>query len=199
VSGEGSQGVTCPRSLDTFDAVFDGYAAAVLRYARRRLDSEDAAWDVVSDTFVVVWRHWERRPATPDLLPWLYAIAANAVRNQRRAAGRQDRLVLRLSAARHLAPAPDPADGVVLRRTTQDALARLSETDREVLRLIGWEGLTDARSVGLVLGLSPVAARSRIHRARRRLKALLAEPADPPAAAAEVSAPPAGRNRPSEA
>ena len=102
---------------------------------------------------------------------------------------------MRLSAARYPAPAPDLADGVVLRRTTEDALARLSQTDREVLRLIGWEGLTDARSIGLVLGLSPVAARSRIHRARRRLKALLAEPAG----AAEVSAPSAASNRPSEA
>ncbi len=167
----------------------------VVRYARRRLDSEDTAWDVVSDTFLAVWRHWERRPVTPDLRPWLYAIAANAVRNQWRAAGRRDRLAVRLSAARYPAPAPDLADGVVLRRTTEDALARLSQTDREVLRLIGWEGLTDARSIGLVLGLSPVAARSRIHRARRRLKALLAEPAG----AAEVSAPSAASNRPSEA
>ena len=188
-----------PRSEDTFDAVFDEHAPAVLRYARRRLDSEDAAWDVVSDTFLAVWRHWERRPVTRDLRPWLYAIAANAVRNQWRAAGRQGRLAVRLSAARYPAPAPDPADGVVLRRTTEDALARLSETDREVLRLIGWEGLTDARSIGLVLGLSPVAARSRIHRARRRLKALLAEPADRPAGAAGVSAPSAASNRPSEA
>lgn len=187
-----------PRSPGTFDVIFDEYAPAVLRYARRRLDSEDAAWDAVSDTFIAVWRHWERRPVTDDLLPWLYAIAANAVRNQWRATGRQDRLAARLSAAGHPALTPDLADGVVLRQATEDALARLSETDREVLRLIGWEGLTDARSIGLVLGLSPVAARSRIHRARRRLKALLAEPADPPGAAG-IPVPPAAHNRPSEA
>jgi RNA polymerase sigma-70 factor (ECF subfamily) len=191
--------VSDPGSGKTFSDVFDECAPAVLRYARRRLDSEDGAWDAVSDTFVVAWRHWERRPAAPDLLPWLYAIAANAVRNQRRAAGRQDRLAVRLSAAQRLPQVPDPAEGVVLRRTTEDALARLSATDREVIRLIGWEGLTDARSIGLVLGLSPVAARSRIHRARRRFKALLAEPGDPLAGAAAVPAPPAARNRPSEA
>jgi RNA polymerase sigma-70 factor (ECF subfamily) len=52
-------------------------------------------------------------------------------------------------------------------------MARLPEADREVLRLIAWEGETDARALGLALGLSPVAVRSRVHRARRRLRALL--------------------------
>jgi RNA polymerase sigma-70 factor (ECF subfamily) len=62
---------------------------------------------------------------------------------------------------------------VVLGRSLSDALARLPEADQEVLRLIAWEGQTDARALGLALGLSPVTARSRVHGARRRLRALL--------------------------
>jgi DNA-directed RNA polymerase specialized sigma24 family protein len=62
-------------SEDGFAEVFDRYAPVILRYARRRLDSQDAAQDVVSDTFTSAWRHWGRRPAAAEMLPWLYAIA----------------------------------------------------------------------------------------------------------------------------
>jgi hypothetical protein len=79
-------------SEDGFCEVFDRYAPAILRYAQRRLDSREAAQDVVSETFTAAWRHWDRRPAAEVLLPWLYAIAGNAVRDQWRSAQRQRRL-----------------------------------------------------------------------------------------------------------
>ena len=56
-----------PDPDDGFPAAFDRYAPAILRYARRRLAGQDAAWDVVSDTFTSAWRHWERRPPTAEL------------------------------------------------------------------------------------------------------------------------------------
>jgi RNA polymerase sigma-70 factor (ECF subfamily) len=182
---------------ESFSVTFDKYAPAVLRFARRRLDSQDAAWDVVSDTFTAAWRHWARRPEADHLLPWLYAIAANAVRSRQRAAGRPGRLVTRLSAV-EVYQVPDPADGVVSRSAVADAFSRLPEAGQEVLRLVAWEGLTDARSIGLVLGLSPGTARGRIHRARRRLRGMLAQ-ADPPLGdPAQPTARSTARNRISE-
>jgi RNA polymerase sigma-70 factor, ECF subfamily len=80
-------------------------------------------------------------------------------------------------------PGADPADGVVLGQSLAAALARLPERDQEMLRLVAWEGLTDAGALGLVLGMSPSAVRVRLHRARRRLRRLLAEPDDAPAPA----------------
>jgi RNA polymerase sigma-70 factor (ECF subfamily) len=174
---------------DGFSEAFDRYAPAILRYAQRRLDSREAAQDVVSDTFTTAWRHWDRRPAPAVLLPWLYAIAGNAVRDQRRSAQRQRRLTGRLFALRPAAHSADPSEGVVLGRSISQALARLPEADREVLRLVAWEGQTDARMLGLVLGLRPASVRSRVLRARRRLRTLLDE-ADNPAASpvAQVTA-----------
>jgi RNA polymerase sigma-70 factor (ECF subfamily) len=67
----------------------------------------------------------------------------------------------------------------VLGRSIGQALAALPEADREVLRLVAWEGQTDARTLGLVLGLRPASARSRVLRARRRLRALLNEADNP--------------------
>jgi RNA polymerase sigma-70 factor (ECF subfamily) len=176
-------------SEDGFREVFDRYAPAILRYAQRRLDSREAAQDVVGDTFTAAWRHWDRRPAPDVVLPWLYAIAGNAVRDQWRSAQRQRRLAGRLSALRAAGHGGDPGEGVVLGRAISQALAALPEADREVLRLVAWEGQTDARMLGLVLGVRPASARSRVLRARRRLRALLDE-ADSPGCgpAAQVTA-----------
>jgi RNA polymerase sigma-70 factor, ECF subfamily len=183
-------------SRECFPEVFDSYAPSVLRFARRRLDDGDAAWDVVTDTFTTAWRHWDRRPAAGELLPWLYAIAGNAVRDQRRSAGRQSRLIARLSAAGAASHTADPADGIVLGQSVAGAFARLPAADREVLRLVAWEGMTDARAIGLVLGLSPAAVRTRVHRARRRLRSLLNEPDAAPAETRQPDAAPAETRQP---
>jgi RNA polymerase sigma factor (sigma-70 family) len=186
--------VDAPESEDGFPEIFDRYAPVILRYAQRRLDSREAAQDVVSDTFTAAWRHWDRRPGPAELLPWLYTIAGNSVRGQRRSAERRRRLTGRLSALRPPGGAGDPAEGVVLGSAIRAALARLPEADREVLCLIAWEGQTDARMLGLVLGLRPASARSRVLRARRRLRALLDEadsPAPGPAAPPTLATPPA--------
>jgi RNA polymerase sigma-70 factor (ECF subfamily) len=188
-----------PTSDDSFAAAFDTYAPLVLRFGQRRLDDLDAAWDVVTDTFTTAWRHWEQRPDPARLLPWLYAIAGNAVRDQLRSARRRSRLAARLSAASREGSAADPADGVVLGQSVASALARLPERDQELLRLVAWEGLTDARSIGLVLGMTPAAVRVGLHRARRRLRGLLDEPDDPSAAPGRPAFVPSALDRASEA
>jgi RNA polymerase sigma factor (sigma-70 family) len=180
-------------SEDGFSEAFDRYAPAILRYAQRRLDSREAAQqDVVSDTFTTAWRHWDRRPAPSVLLPWLYAIAGNSIRSQWRSAERRRRLIGRLSAHCLASHSVDPIEGVVLGGSISQALARLPAADQEVLRLVAWEGQADARMLGLALGLRPASARSRVLRARRRLRALLDEtdaPAADPAAGVAATAP----------
>lgn len=162
-----------------FAVAFDRCAPLVLRFAWRRLGDESAAWDVVSDTFTSAWRNWNRRPASEAMLPWLYAIAGNAIKDQARAAKRRQRLTAKLTSAGRGAHVPDPADEVVLSQSIAMAMARLSQTDREILRLVGWEHLDDAQTLGLVLGVPPGTARVKVHRARQRLRAALAEHAEP--------------------
>ena len=53
-----------------------------------------------------------------------------------------------------------------------DALRRLGEDDRELLRLTAWEGLS-GKELAVALGLSEQAARKRLSRARSRLAAEL--------------------------
>jgi len=182
-----------PRRASDFAEAFDRCAPMVFRFALRRLGDEDWACDVVSDTFMVAWRRWDARPDAEILLPWFYAIARYAVRDQLRASRRRNLLTARLKAVSRAEKVPDPADGVILGQFIATALGRLTESDQEVLRLVAWENLDDTRSIGLVLGISAGAARVRIHRARQRLRALLAEYGSPPDAGADSSSSP-GQN-----
>ncbi|HEY3501828.1 MAG TPA: CU044_5270 family protein [Actinocatenispora sp.] len=83
----------------SFGAVFDEHASAVHRYAVRVTGDWAGAEDVVSVTFLEAWRLRGRlRPDGGSVLPWLYGIATNVLRNRAR------------SARRHTAAGtPDPA------------------------------------------------------------------------------------------
>ena len=67
-----------------------------------------------------------------------------------------------------------PADVAVQREDLQQALGRLSPDDRAAVFLRFYEDMT-SREVGDALGISDTAARSRIHRALRRLRVDLSE------------------------
>ena len=62
----------------------------------------------------------------------------------------------------------DPAEALAERSDIACAFARLSDSQREVLRLVAWEGLS-AADASAVLGCSPAAFRVRLHRARTEL------------------------------
>jgi RNA polymerase sigma factor (sigma-70 family) len=141
---------------------------AILSYALRRARCPEDAADLVAETFLVAWRRAADVPAGPKARAWLYGVARRLLANQRRGARRRGRLVGRLR--EELAAAIDyeaPPSGET---AVMEALARLKEEDREVLMLAGWEQLEPAEIAG-VLEISAVAARSRLHRARRRFRA----------------------------
>jgi RNA polymerase sigma-70 factor (ECF subfamily) len=144
------------------DALFREHGADVLAYALRRTDAGSAD-DVVTEVFLAAWRRADRVPNTDPVL-WLYAVARRVMANQRRAARRREALLgaLRPLAGRHAAPPPAGESALV------QALGRLRPEDRELLMLTAWEGL-DAAQAAAVLGCTPQAVHTRLHRARARL------------------------------
>jgi len=150
-----------------FERCFRGNYAAVLAFAIRRLPDRGTAEDAAAETFAVAWRRRELIPQEP--LPWLYAIALRVVANQRRSQRRRGRLGERLEheAVSRTAP-PEPLDSLHRRDAFSRAFRRLGEDEREVLRLVAWDGL-DTREAAAVLGCSAAAFRVRLHRARRKL------------------------------
>jgi RNA polymerase sigma factor (sigma-70 family) len=154
---------------DRFEASFRRHYRDVLAFSLRRLTDRAAAEDAASETFAIAWRRRDQIP--DDCLPWLYAVALRVIANQRRSILRKIRLRGRVAseagAGRRFAP--DPAEQVIERTAFFEAFVRLREADKEILRLVAWDGLEPDRAAQ-VLDCSPTAFRVRLHRARGRLE-----------------------------
>jgi RNA polymerase sigma factor (sigma-70 family) len=159
-----------------FGQIFDEHARAVYRYAVRVTGDWAEAEDVVSLTYLEAWRLRKRlRPDAGSVRPWLLGIATNVLRNTRRAARRHQKAMTRLPPRRVV---PDFADELVGRMADTEllaaarvALTRLRPAEREVLALCVWAALEHAE-VAEALGVPVGTVRSRLSRARRRLRQL---------------------------
>lgn len=165
---------TLPREIAEarINDLYRDHARDILGYAlRRTTDPEDAA-DVVAETFLVAWRRLGEVPLAGEARLWLYGTARHVLANHDRGARRRDRLTERLrdELRQQLPVVHGTGEGSPL----LEALAGLAEADRELLMLIGWEELTPTQAAR-ALAISPLAARTRLHRARRRLRAQLAK------------------------
>ena len=154
--------------VDSFQRLYAAYVDPILGYALRRVATPADAADVVAETFLVAWRRRTDVPEGEAARLWLYGVARHVLANQRRGDLRRSALGGRL---RTELPSvvPDPAAWVAGRTDAIRALDRLRKDDREVVELTAWEGL-DTKEVADVLGITPVAARARLSRARKRLR-----------------------------
>lgn len=171
--------ITCVTQEERFRALFEEHYRAVARFLRTRGHEPVDADDLVAGVFEVVWRQMHKVPEGREALPWLLGIARNLSRNARRKSQREASFVSELSATTF--PWDEmPIEDRAASAEVMGALARLKPVDRDLILLVAWDELTPTEA-GRVLGLRPVTARSRLHRARQRLSALLQEPAAPSA------------------
>jgi RNA polymerase sigma-70 factor, ECF subfamily len=151
----------CQSAEARFREVFS-HLGAVTAYARRRGSRDPDG--IAAEAMTIAWRRLDDVPAD-DPLPWLYGTARNLVLAEARRSTPS-------AVAAEVAHVDQPP--VELEPTLDRALRGLSQIDREALLLVAWEDLTPARAAK-VLGISPVAFRVRLLRARRRLRARLEE------------------------
>lgn len=152
-----------------FEQLWSAHHRRVHAYALRRTDPASAQ-DVVSETFLIAWRRREELPGEP--LPWLLGVARLVLANHARSRRRRDALVQVFTEQVDLGVAePGSADHQLLH-----ALAALTPEDREVLLLVGWDGLRPAEAARVV-GCTPATFRVRAFRARRRLAVQLGDAA----------------------
>jgi RNA polymerase sigma factor (sigma-70 family) len=157
---------------ERFERIYRENFRAVLRFAALRIDPERAK-DVAAETFLVAWRRLEDVPAEPRA--WLLGVARKVIAGQFRSQTRRDALAARLGRAAN-DYTQDPATAFADHDEALVAFATLRERDREVLRLVAWDGLNPAEAAE-VLGVTRLAFTVRLHRARRRLEnALEPEP-----------------------
>jgi RNA polymerase sigma factor (sigma-70 family) len=163
---------------ERFAELFRRHAPPLQRYVVRRL-GPDAADDVVAETFLLAFRQRDRYDLTrPDARPWLYGIATNLIGRHRRAEIRQYRAFARTGADPVTESFTDQVDARVSAGTAgrplAAALAGLPAAHRDTLLLVAW-GELSYEEVATALGVPVGTVRSRLSRARSRLRRTLRE------------------------
>jgi RNA polymerase sigma-70 factor, ECF subfamily len=166
------------REPEQFTLLFRRHAPHIQRYVTRRL-GPDAADDIVAETFLLAFRQLERYDQSrADARPWLYGIATNLIGRHRRAEVRLYRALARTGADPVAEPFTDRVDDRVSAsmgtKRLAAALARLSAAHRDTLLLVAWGDLS-YDEVATALGVPVGTVRSRLSRARSRLRRTLGE------------------------
>jgi RNA polymerase sigma factor (sigma-70 family) len=161
---------------ELFALLFQRHASGLGRYAARRLGPGPAE-DIVAETFLVAFRqrdHYDS--ARCDARPWLYGIAGNLIRRHHRDEVRQLRALARTGADPVAESFTDRADSRLAAgaasRAVAAAIAELDADQRDALLLITWADLTYDQAAE-ALGIPEGTVRSRMNRARTRLRAAL--------------------------
>ena len=155
-----------------FRAVYEQHGASIFRFLTRLCGRRELAEDLFQETWIRFARH--ARTLRPDTRPraWLYTVARNLVRSHARWALVDAAGVAALASWWYLeAPSAAPHEAAVgadAGRRLERALGRLPIAGREVLLLVAAEGLA-VDEAARVLGITPEAARQRLHRARAEL------------------------------
>ena len=144
--------------------------------------------------FLVAWRRFDDLPpAAGDTRAWLFGIAHRTLLNDQRGDRRRQALTIRIADARVVDQSGQACKGpdselVARRLDLAAAWSRLTPVHQEALSLAVWDGLARPHAA-VVLGISPVAFRLRLSRARRALRRYCeftpAQPSSLPAALRE--------------
>jgi RNA polymerase sigma-70 factor (ECF subfamily) len=165
-----------------FNAIVETYQRQVFSVCLRMLGSVEAAEDVTQETFLSVYRHLDGFKG--ELFrPWLFRIATNACTDELRR--RKRRPVVSIDPEegnREPLPIPDRGEGpeayalrAELRETIEAALLMLPEDQRLAVILCDVEGFS-YEEIAVTMKVAVGTVKSRINRARSRLRQLLAAP-----------------------
>ena len=153
---------------EAFARIFDVHRDRVFRHSLRLVDSWADADDAVVVAFLELWRRRRSvRLVDGSVLPWLLVTATNACRNISRSSRRYRALLDRLPAP---GPAPDLSE---YDPAVREAFRTLPRQHQEVLALCVLDGFSEADAARL-LGIPVGTVKSRLSRARRRLRDELA-------------------------
>lgn len=158
-----------------FTTLVERHSAGVYRYFQVACRDRDLAWDLVQETFLRLHKHRARYRVGASLRGWLFAIAANLARSDRR-------LRARRPAPQSLEGDPPPSHGPPSAEQAaldaerlariRAALERLPAAQREAVRLRLIEG-RDFAAIGRALGCPIETARTRVHYGLKALRARL--------------------------
>jgi RNA polymerase sigma factor (sigma-70 family) len=163
---------------DIFEAFYREHVEDLQRFVARRVGDRERAADLTAEAFLAAIDAAHRyRPGRGTPKAWLYGIARVLVANDRRRRGRERAGEEGLRGSALLDP-EDAArieariDAAAQSRRLYAAMDSLPEAERAVLELVAIDELTVVEAA-TAIGVRPVTARVRLHRARRKLRAEL--------------------------
>jgi RNA polymerase sigma-70 factor (ECF subfamily) len=160
------------RDPAAFDCLYERYRPRLFAFLLRLSRSRTVAEDLLDETWLRLVRHADTLRADTRLAAWLFTVARNLYWSHRRSSLLEEAAVadlLTLWPAHATWPSPfDLAAIGELERRVEQALAMLPPQHREVLLLVGYEGLTPTEAAA-VCGVTPEALRQRLARARAAL------------------------------
>lgn len=143
--------------------LFERYREPVWRFFRRRVRDASKAEELAQDVFAAVLEAAPRYEARGRFRSYLFGIAFNLLMADGRRVSFADEFGTDVNEA--AAPVTDPADALWVRR----ALGQLDETDREVLMLREYEGLS-YQEIAELQQIPLNTVRSRLFRARLAMR-----------------------------
>jgi RNA polymerase sigma-70 factor, ECF subfamily len=160
---------------DAFGALFERHAKALYNYCFRRIGSWATAEDMLSVVFIEAWRRRDQDLPPDKVLPWLYGIATNVVRNQRRSERRHAAALRRVPGVRSepdfAAMSDERVDDEWQTQGALNLLRKLPRREQDAFVLCAWMELS-YEDAATALGVPVGTVRSRLSRARTRLREL---------------------------
>ena len=165
---------------ESFTLIIERHATSIFRYLVSRVDRSTSE-DLLADVFAAAFQARNRYDTRyENALPWLLGIATNVIRHHRRSEVRHASMVRRVTQLhRRTNETSEAIDAVATTAELDDemqcvrrALAGLNDRHRQVLVLSAGLGLS-YEDIAQTLGIRIGTVRSRLSRARRRLRELL--------------------------
>ncbi|WP_160716463.1 RNA polymerase sigma-70 factor [Chitinophaga solisilvae] len=151
----------------TFDQVYAQYWKPLLRTAFRILKDEQAAEDIVQDTFIKLWEHWNM-PHT-NIKGWLFTTSYHLVLKKLK----QLQSIERIELAKYSEPLAGEADESIQTRQLQlvveACVDNLPEQCRRVYTMSRHEKFS-IRHIAFELGISPKTVEYHITTALRHIR-----------------------------
>ncbi len=166
------------RDPDAFEVFYREHLETVQRFVTRRVADPHLAADLTAEVFLAaVDSASSYRPDRGAPAAWLVGVARHVLATEFRRQSRDRAVVRRISGRRlldadSLARIEERIDAEREARTLYAALACLSPRDRALMELVALDGLTVIEAAA-VLGVTPGAARVRLHRSRARVQSQL--------------------------
>jgi len=159
-----------------FKALYDDTFMILYRVARRIVNSDEAAEDIVHDSYIKAVERWNIFPTRDDAKYWLIRVVKNNALNWVKRKGREQKVYQRY--LKDMDGASESPEDEIVKNEASDELRRhldkLPEKSRTVLVLKEY-GLLNYKEIGRVLGIAEGNVKVRVFRAREALAAMMRE------------------------